>query len=134
MEYALSIRDAASSMRKENKKRIPGQISLFEILEDTTPEIDVPKLGEYSFLERCELEKEACGIYVTAQPADGFRSCLVAIQKEYEALSVPGIIKKVKYYNCKTGTMAFLSVEIAGEIGDYVVFPDAFRKYGDLIR
>lgn len=133
MEYALSIRDAASSMRKENKKRIPGQISLFEILEDTTPEIDVPKLGEYSFLERCELEKEACGIYVTAQPADGFRSCLVAIQKKYEHY-VHGIIKKVKYYNCKTGTMAFLNVEIAGEIGDYVVFSDAFRKYGDLIR
>lgn len=71
-----NIQGIITNNRKENKKQIHGQLSMFDMLEEGTAEtIDCIVDGaELPKAEILKLEKEATGLYISGHPLDEFTS------------------------------------------------------------
>lgn len=127
-QYALVAKDAMAMISKDLKEQTEGQLSLFGFMGEPDPDIELPELAECAPLEKCEHEKEACGMYVSERPLDSYRtfcSELHRVSPEYSA----GVLKSAKRHEGKNGTMAFVSIELeSGEEKDYVVFPNVFSE------
>lgn len=125
--------EAISKKAKQDKKVCDGQLDLFALCGMETPEISLPDVSEFSFSELLELENEACGIYLSGNPLDGYRSFIQStsnivsgMEGSRNGIFCGQITEMKKVYTKNQKIMAFLKVmDLYGTI-DVVVFPKTY--------
>ena len=73
MQVFEALMDA---VQKEQKQKESGQFSMFEMLGDTAPalQVKIPDIPEYPLRYKLSLEKEVLGMYVSAHPLEEYAS------------------------------------------------------------
>lgn len=141
---------------KDKKSNLAGQISLFDIAEESQKEefdIRMPDVGEYSKEMLLAFEKEVLGIYLSGHPLEAWQELWqryatnntndFALDEEtgethiadQQSVVVGGMIadKTIKYTK-NDKAMAFLNLEdLVGSV-EIVVFPRDYEKYGALLQ
>jgi DNA polymerase-3 subunit alpha len=117
---------------------IEGQMSLFGEAELTTNgDMILPPAAEYPLTQLLFLEKEACGMYLSGHPLDGFRRLQMLLRTatlsdcqnlpENAQVQILCLLQNAKHHRTKKGEeMAFLTVEDAVDTMDAVVFPKLY--------
>jgi DNA polymerase-3 subunit alpha len=140
---------------KEKKNSLVGQISLFDIVDDSQKEefdIRMPDVGEYPKEMVLAFEKEVLGIYLSGHPLEAWQDLWqrhktnttndFALDEEsgevhvtdQQTVIVGGLIvdKTVKYTK-NDKVMAFLNLEdLVGNV-EVVVFPKDYEKFGAML-
>lgn len=140
---------------RDKKSNLAGQMSLFDIVEDSgKAEFDfrMPELEEYSKEMLLAFEKEVLGFYLSGHPLEEYQELWskyvtnntndFALDEEMGSprlkdevnVVVGGLIadKKVKYTK-NDKVMAFLNLEdLVGNV-EVVVFPRDYEKYGSIL-
>ena len=140
---------------KDRKSNLAGQMSLFDIADDSQKEefdIRMPEVGEYTEEMKLAFEKEVLGIYLSGHPLESYQELWqkyitnhtndFALEEETNAVRVTdqataivgGMIsnKTVKYTKTNQ-VMAFLELEDLVGTVEIVVFPRDYEKYGSLL-
>ncbi len=140
---------------KERKSNLAGQISLFDIAEESQKEefdIRLPDVGEYPKEMLLRFEKEVLGIYLSGHPLESDQELWQkhitsttndfaldeetgsALVTDQARVVVGGMIadRSIKYTK-NDKVMAFLNLEdLVGNM-EVVVFPRDYEKYGSLL-
>ncbi len=140
---------------KDKRQTIAGQLSLFDIAEESQKEefnIRMPDVGEYPKEMLLAFEKEVLGIYVSGHPLESDQALLeryvtnttndFALDEEsnkvpledQERVVIGGMIadKNIKYTK-NDKVMAFLNLEdLVGNV-EVVVFPRDYEQYSGLL-
>lgn len=140
---------------KDKKNNLAGQITLFDIADDTQKEefdLRMPEVEEYPKEMLLAFEKEVLGIYVSGHPMEEYQELwqkvvshntnAFALDEEVGSATVEdqirvivgGIIagKTVKYTK-NDKMMAFLTLEdLVGSV-EIVVFPQSYEKYAAVL-
>ncbi len=123
-----------------------GQISMFGDATGLTEIIRIPE-AKAAINRRAQLdwERELIGLYVSDHPLSTVMDSLKKYvthfaqdlneAKDHEVVSVAGLVIKIRQHQTKNGKpMAFATIEdIQGQI-DLVLFPNTWKKYGELVR
>jgi len=140
---------------KQSKDMISGQISLFDLVDDSQKEafeIKMPKVSEYIKEDVLNFEKEVLGVYVSGHPMDEYtgmwKKQISAVTTDFEVdeesgetkvkdgskQTVGGLITAKTVKMTKNGQpMAFLSIEdIMGTV-EVIVFPKDYVKYRSVL-
>lgn len=138
-----SIMKAAQSAQAVRER---GQMNLFEDAEDVpTTVVTLAEAEEYDPLERLKLEKEQLGFYVSGHPLQQYTDIIENYTSAStqtlgghpieSTVSVAGMITSVTHRTTRKGdSMAILEFEdLEGSI-EVVVFPEAYKKAGDLFE
>ena len=143
LENLESILKAAQSSQAERER---GQMNLFGNVEDmpiTT--VTLAEAPEYDPLERLKLEKEQLGFYVSGHPLEEYTNIIENYASAStqtlgghpieSTVSVAGMITGVTNRTTRKGdSMAILEFEdLEGSI-EVVVFPEAYKKAGELFE
>lgn len=134
---------------RQGKDSISGQMSLFDIVDDSAKEdfeIKLPDLDEYNKEEKLEYEKEVLGVYVTGHPLDEYmgmwKKHVSANALDFEIdpelgetkaadnskQTIGGMIMNKKVMTTKRGElMAFLTIEDMFGTIEVVVFPKSYN-------
>ena len=150
MSVYIQIVDGILSDKKNN---MAGQMSLFDIVDDTQKEdfdVKLPQVTPYSREMMLAFEKEVLGIYVSGHPMEEYvelwRKHTTAKTSDFmldeetgschlldgASATIGGMItdKKIKYTK-NDKIMAFLTVEdVAGSV-EVIVFPRDYEKNAD---
>ncbi len=140
---------------KDRKSNLAGQISLFDIAEESQKEefdIRLPDVGEYPKEMLLNFEKEVLGIYLSGHPLESDQELWQkhitsttndfaldeetgsALVTDQARVVVGGMIadRSIKYTK-NDKVMAFLNLEdLVGNM-EVVVFPRDYEKYGSLL-
>ena len=133
------------SAARQSKDAISGQMSLFDLVDDSQKEefeIKIPDVAEYTKEELLNLEKEVLGIYVSGHPLDEYaqmwKKHISAMTTDFEIddetgepkvkdgarETIGGMIMNKTVKTTKTGQlMAFLTIEDLVGTVEVVVFP-----------
>ena len=138
-----SIMKVAQSAQAERER---GQMNLFGNVEDMSiTNVTLAEAPEYEPLERLKLEKEQLGFYVSGHPLQEYEDIIkyyttastqtLGGHPVESTVSVAGMITGVKDITTKKGdNMAVLGFEdLEGSI-EVVVFPEAYKKAGELFE
>ncbi len=138
LESILKVAQTAQAERER------GQMNLFGDAADIqVKSVTLTEATEYEPLERLKLEKQQLGFYVSGHPLQQYTDIIkyyttastqtLAEHKIESTVSVAGMITDVKDIKTKKGdSMAVLGFEdLEGSI-EVVVFPEAFKKAGEL--
>ncbi len=138
-----SILKAAQSSQAVRER---GQMNLFGEAEDApTTVVTLAAAEEYAPLERLKLEKEQLGFYVSGHPLGEYTNIIenytsastqtLGAHPIESTVSVAGMITDVKNLTTKKGdSMAVIGFEdLEGSI-EVVVFPEAYKKAGELFE
>ena len=140
---------------KDKKSNLAGQMSLFDIADDSQKEefdIRMPEVGEYTEEMKLAFEKEVLGIYLSGHPLESYQELWqkyitnntndFALEEESNTVRVTdqttaivgGMIsnKTVKYTKTNQ-VMAFLELEDLVGTVEIVVFPRDYEKYSSLL-
>lgn len=135
---------------KQGKDAISGQMSLFDIVDDSAKsefQIKMPDLDEFNKEEKLEYEKEVLGVYVSGHPLDEYagmwRKHVTANSQDFEIddelgetkvadgskQTIGGMIMNKKIMTTKRGElMAILTIEDLFGTVEVVVFPKSFAN------
>ncbi|MDO5402961.1 MAG: DNA polymerase III subunit alpha [Eubacteriales bacterium] len=138
------------SAARQSKDAISGQMSLFDLVDDSQKEefeIKIPDVAEYTKEEMLNLEKEVLGIYVSGHPLDEYaqmwKKHISAMTTDFEIddetgepkvrdgakETIGGMIMNKMVKTTKTGQMmAFLTVEDLVGTVEVVVFPRDYNS------
>ena len=146
----LSLEEAAEQGRLRQKEQEDNQMNLFGLMEESRPTHErqpfaLPSVPDYPERERLEMEKELLGLYVTGSPLTPYRRQIarVADKRISELLDTPdgtqvtvaGMVRNAKAISTKKGArMAFLELEDTTGFIEVVLFPETFKRYGDLAQ
>ena len=140
---------------KDRKSNLEGQMSLFDIAEDSQKEefkFVLPQSGEYPKEMLLAFEKEVLGIYISGHPLEAYQELWQKyitnktgdfvldeesgqMQVTDQAMAVVGgmIAEKNVKYTRNDKVMAFISLEdLVGTI-EVVVFPKDYEKFSNLL-
>lgn len=140
---------------KDKKSNLAGQMSLFDIADDSQKEefdIKMPDVGEYTKEMRLAFEKEVLGIYLSGHPLEEYQELWQKyvtnntndfsldeetgqVRVEDQGTAVVGgmIADKTVKYTRTNQVMAFITLEdLVGSV-EIVVFPRDYEKYGPLL-
>ena len=152
MSVYVQITDHIS---KDKKSNLAGQISLFDIAEDSQKDafdIKMPDVGEYSKEMLLGFEKEVLGIYLSGRPLEEWQELWqkyatattndFALDEETGQAKVEDqknvilggmIADKTIKYTKNDKVMAFLNLEdLVGNV-EVVIFPKDYEKYSTLL-
>lgn len=134
-----------------NKKKISGQVSLFEISEETETFDVMLEMDEFNEFELLRNEKEVLGVYLSSHPLNSYEKYIeknsnfstiifeTDDNNSYEKLDgknvdfIGIIVKRSDKRTRKGDLMSYLTVEdLYGSI-EMVVFPKTLEKYGNLL-
>ena len=141
---------------KDKKSNLAGQMSLFDIADDSQKEefdIRMPEVGEYTKEMLLAFEKEVLGIYLSGHPLEAYQQLWQryitnttndfaldedtnAVRVEDQTRAVVGglIADKTIKYTRNNQVMAFLNLEdLVGNV-EIVVFPRDYEKYSGLLN
>ncbi|MDE0482231.1 MAG: DNA polymerase III subunit alpha [Candidatus Poribacteria bacterium] len=140
LESILKAAQSAQAVRER------GQMNLFGEAEDMpTTVVTLAAAEEYDPLERLKLEKEQLGFYVSGHPLQQYTDIIENYTSAStqtlgghpieSTVSVAGMITSVTNRTTRKGdSMAILEFEdLEGSI-EVVVFPEAYKKAGDLFE
>ncbi len=140
LESILKAAQSAQAVRER------GQMNLFGDAEDMpTTVVTLAEAEEYELLERLKLEKEQLGFYVSGHPLEEYTDIIENYTSAStqtlgghpieSTVSVAGMITSVTNRTTRKGdSMAILEFEdLEGSI-EVVVFPEAYKKAGDLFE
>ena len=145
----------ADHISKDKKSNLAGQISLFDIAEDSQKDafdIKMPDVGEYSKEMLLGFEKEVLGIYLSGHPLEEWQELWqkyatattndFALDEETGQAKVEDqknvilggmIADKIIKYTKNDKVMAFLNLEdLVGNV-EVVIFPKDYEKYSTLL-
>ncbi len=145
----------ADHISKDKKSNLAGQISLFDIAEDSQKDafdIKMPDVGEYSKEMLLGFEKEVLGIYLSGHPLEEWQELWqkyatattndFALDEENGQAKVEDqknvilggmIADKTIKYTKNDKVMAFLNLEdLVGNV-EVVIFPKDYEKYSTLL-
>ncbi|MDY3119017.1 MAG: DNA polymerase III subunit alpha [Peptoniphilus sp.] len=74
-QYLAVYEKLMNRVQGENRRNIPGQVSLFQQAESTMDET-LPKLKDYDKKQKLEYEREVMGIYVSGHPLESYTKSL----------------------------------------------------------
>jgi len=123
-----------------------GQISMFGDGTGLTETIKLPEAKtEISRRAQLDWERELIGLYVSDHPLSTVMDSLqqhvthfaqdLNEAKHQERVSVAGIVTKIRPHQTKNGkAMAFATIEDIQGMIDLVIFPNTWKKFGELIR
>ena len=140
---------------KDKKSNLAGQLSLFDIAEDSQKEefdIQMPRVGEYDKDMLLAFEKEVLGIYISGHPLETdqalWQKFITNTTNDFMLDEETGTAKADGQYNAVIGgliagktikytkndkVMAFLNLEdMVGNV-EVVVFPGEYERYGTLL-
>jgi len=140
---------------KEKKTNLAGQLSLFDIAEDSQKEefdFRMPDVGEYPKDMLLAFEKEVLGIYLSGHPLETFQDVWQkyitnttndfvwdeetgSTRIDDQAAAVVGgmIADKSIKYTKNDKVMAFLNLEdLVGNV-EVVVFPSIYERYSNML-
>ena len=141
---------------KDKKSNLAGQLSLFDIADESQKEefdIRMPEVGEYTKEMLLAFEKEVLGIYLSGHPLEEYQEIWQkyttnttgdflldeetgSIKMEDQAIVTVGgmVADKTIKYTKNDKVMAFLNLEdLVGNV-EVVVFPRDYEKYSTLIQ
>ena len=146
--------DVVDNVNADRKSAMSGQMSLFDIVDDSHKQqfqIKVPDVGEFDQETLLGFEKEITGIYISGHPLDGDQEILnsnitatsadfliddsgnVKIEDHTTAV-IGGVIESVTAKNARNGqSMAFLTLEDLFGTVEVIVFPRDYAVYRSLI-
>lgn len=149
----LSFEDILAGYKKDEKKQISGQLSIFEMFPDENARVECKVCPEFGSKELLRLEKEATGIYISAHPLDEYasfltdRNCIpiseflpdengVYRYQERQEVKVAGMVTSTKVvYTKKDGRpMMLLDLEDSAAKINVVIFPDDYKKFGHMLE
>lgn len=146
-QYLSVLENALKTIRKKEKKNIDGQMNLFELDETTEAQdffkyITLPDISEMNQIELLKMEKEVCGVYVSAHPLDQYYSFMKAVGTmrttdvpENRTNIICGMVKNVKKITAKSGKMmAFFTIEDLYGSLNCIAFPSNYLKYHELLK
>ncbi len=123
-----------------------GQISMFGDGTGLAEAIILPD-AKTAFNRRAQLdwERELIGLYVSDHPLSTVMDSLekhvthfaqdLSEARHQEHVSVAGIVTKIRQHQTKNGkAMAFATIEDVQGMIDLVIFPNTWKKYGDMLR
>jgi len=123
-----------------------GQISMFGDGTGHAEAIILPDAKtEINRRAQLDWERELIGLYVSDHPLSTVMESLekhvthfaqdLSEAKHQEHVSVAGIVTKIRQHQTKNGkAMAFATIEDVQGMIDLVIFPNTWKKYGELIR
>ncbi|MGN0318185.1 MAG: DNA polymerase III subunit alpha [Lachnospira sp.] len=143
------------SVTRQNKDSISGQMSLFDIADESTKhdyEVSIPDVGEFTKEECLNYEKEVLGVYVSGHPLDEYvnvwKKHITNMTTDFEIddetgepkvrdnakATIGGIVREKTVKTTKTGQMmAFITIEdIVGTV-EVIVFPRDYQAYRTVI-
>jgi DNA polymerase-3 subunit alpha len=131
-----------AAMRRENRRT--GQLSIFGGGAEAPDVPKPPELDEWPADELLRCEKETLGFYLTGNPLLKYEALLadlstakleaIAEMKEWETLTVGGVITSARTHVVKTGAnkgqrmMSFSFMDLTGA-AEAVVFTETYEKY-----
>ena len=145
-QYLASVDSVMKVAQSAQADRDRGQMSLFGDMEEAPAmTITLPEVPEFGVLERLMQEKEQLGFYVSGHPLEEYNDIIdnytTASTRTLEAhridseVFVAGLITEVKNITTKKGeAMAVLGFEDLEDTVEVVVFPDTYKKAGELVE
>jgi len=129
----------------EHAHRKAGQMGLFGGGSDSlevTDEPTLPNVPELDLDEKCRMEKELIGYYVSGHPLDRFRDEFSlftdpierASESKKKTIITGGRLVEIKTITTRNGEMAFALVEGRNGTGEIVIFSDTYIKHRDLLE
>lgn len=135
-EYARAKAMDVFSAPGRTRDKGPGLFGDMEPAADTVQPWDEKALLGY--------EKEALGFYISGHPLSRYRRTLASMsvdpisrigdREDRADVCVAGIINDMKSKAKEKGVTAFLNIEDETGNCDVLVFPDLYRKYGEILR
>ncbi|MFD3257889.1 DNA polymerase III subunit alpha [Paenibacillus lentus] len=133
--------EAALKWRKEREDL---QIQLFDFVETPNWNIAYPEIPPFSAGQQLDLERELLGLYLSGHPLDDYDEFLVsegidrlmdlAESPDGSRTVVAGMVVSVKTITTKQGkAMAFMELEDQVERCEVVLFPEIWRRSGELV-
>ncbi len=152
MSVYVQVMDQAARERKSN---LAGQMSLFDIVDDSQKEefhLVLPNVGEYPKEMKLAFEKEVLGIYLSGHPLEEYQELWqkyithatsdfvldpesgdVNVKDQSTAVVGGMIADKVIKYTRNDKVMAFISLEdLVGSV-EVIIFPKDYEKYGSML-
>lgn len=151
-ELVASFETAFASIHESQKKNISGQMNFADLSDNNSSEdIQLQKLGEYTENTKLSYEKEVLGLYISNHPLNQYKNILKKkvtfttesiIDENYDVLEkldgisvkMAGIITKTTQKITKNN-----SIMIFGELEDIygsiemVVFPNVYKNFQEFI-
>lgn len=142
-------------INNEKKKSIEGQMTLFDLVQDSEKsdfEIKMPDVGEFTKDILLSYEKEVLGIYISGHPMgeeeEKWKKNITAKTSDFflseddpgeivdgQIVTIGGMISTVTVKNTKNGSMmAFVTLEDLLGTVEVVVFPRDFEKYRRFLK
>ena len=79
IQYMVAHRNILNGISNERKRNLAGQMSLFELMDDSVADInkdELPEMEEYQMKELLSYEKEVMGIYISGHPLSEYEDFL----------------------------------------------------------
>ena len=146
--------DVIDNVNADRKNAVSGQLSLFDIVDDSHKEklqIRVPDIGEFDKDILLGFEKEITGIYISGHPLDEDKDILdkyvtntsadfaidedgnVVISDKAPAV-IGGMIESITPKNARNGqAMAFITLEDLMGTVEVIIFPKDYAVYRGMI-
>jgi len=143
-----------TSLAKEAKKNVAGQLNIFDLMDDGIKSTDdtFTDCQEYTMGLKIAYEKEVTGTYISGHPLDEYLAITNMMRyhandlqmpddetispnvKDGEMVSIFGIITEVrKKFTKKGDAMAFITIEDKTGSVSVTVFPKVYKQYTDKI-
>ena len=146
----LSLEETTEQGRLRQKEQEDNQLNLFGLMEEGKPTQErqpftLPSVPDYPARDRLEMEKELLGLYLTGSPLTPYRRQIarVADRRISELADTPdgtqvavaGMVRTSKAISTKKGArMAFLEIEDTTGFIEVVLFPEPFKRCGELAQ
>lgn len=147
------------SVQMQNKVNVAGQISMFDIIEDSgaAPADIYPEINEHPRRSLLAMEKEMIGLYISGHPLEEYETELMALatittselitdtepemqdtgnntELDGKRVTMGGIITSVKQKTTKTNNiMAFVELEDLYGTLEMIVFPKTYERFRSLL-
>ncbi|RAV22178.1 DNA polymerase III subunit alpha, partial [Paenibacillus contaminans] len=129
---------------KWKKEREELQLHLFGFDEEVNWTIEYPDIRPFSPMQQLELERELLGMFLSGHPLDAYEELLaeaevdgiheLAEMADESDVVVAGMVVSCKTIVTKKGQpMAFIELEDRIERVEVVLFPEVWRKFGELV-
>ena len=147
--------DLLDQKNKEKKNTMAGQISMFDIVDDSEKDyfrVTFPDVGEYSREELLAFEKETMGVYVSGHPLEAYEDLWnknvtakttdfvvdedsgSAVVKDGDRVVLGGMVTGKTIKTTRSGqVMAFVTLEDMTGSVEVLVFPKDYDKYRDIL-
>ncbi len=145
-QLLAAVDGAIEHGNRRQRNRVQGQHELFGESEAVHPDgmsMRLPDAPAWTEGEQLAFEKEALGLYLSGHPIDRFRReldgagarSIDTLTESAAAVTVGGIVSQRRDLKTRKGDpMAVVTIEDRGGRLEAVVFPEAFRKYGQALE